>query len=217
MELDLTSVMVVAEGVARDGSYSAWHGAHAGIGTLPLLLFGTEEQKQKYLPKLATAEMVAAYCLSEPQAGSDALAARTRADLSPDGTHYILNGQKMWITNGGIRGSLHRLREGRRRTVLGVSGGARLARRFHRRRRTEDGDQGQFHHGRLSRQRSSAGREPARRNRPRPHHRVQHSESRPSEARARSRVGGCQATCWRYRSIMPKSARRSASPSPSSA
>jgi alkylation response protein AidB-like acyl-CoA dehydrogenase len=94
-------MMVVAEGIARDGSYAAWHGAQTGIGTLPLLLFGTEEQKQRYLPKLASAEMVAAYCLSEPQAGSDALAARTRADLSADGTHYVLNGQKMWITNGG--------------------------------------------------------------------------------------------------------------------
>jgi alkylation response protein AidB-like acyl-CoA dehydrogenase len=101
MELDLVSALVVAEQIARDASYSGWHGAHAGIGTLPLLLFGTEEQKAKYLPKLSTAEMVAAYCLSEPHAGSDALAAKTRADLSPDGTHYILNGQKAWITNGG--------------------------------------------------------------------------------------------------------------------
>src|SRR5208282_5053551 len=102
MEMDMTSMMVVAEGLAREGSYSAWHGAHTGIGTLPLLLFGTEAQKAKYLPKLATAEMIAAYCLSEPQAGSDALAARTRADLTEDGKHYILNGQKMWITNGGF-------------------------------------------------------------------------------------------------------------------
>jgi alkylation response protein AidB-like acyl-CoA dehydrogenase len=101
MEMDLTSVMVVAEQFARDGSFAGWHGAHAGIGTLPLLLFGTEAQKQKYLPRISSCEMVAAYCLSEPQAGSDALAAKTRADLSPDGTHYILNGQKMWITNGG--------------------------------------------------------------------------------------------------------------------
>jgi alkylation response protein AidB-like acyl-CoA dehydrogenase len=101
MEMDLASAMIVAEGVSKDGSYSGWHGAHTGIGTLPLLMFGTDEQKQRYLPKLASAEMVAAYCLSEPQAGSDALAARTRADLSPDGKHYILNGQKMWITNGG--------------------------------------------------------------------------------------------------------------------
>jgi alkylation response protein AidB-like acyl-CoA dehydrogenase len=101
MELDFTSAMIVAENLARDGSYSGWHGGHSGIGTLPVLLFGTEEQKERYLPKLATAEMVGAYCLSEPQAGSDALAARTRADLSEDGTHYVLNGQKMWITNGG--------------------------------------------------------------------------------------------------------------------
>ena len=101
MEMDLASAMIVAEGVAKDGSYSGWHGAQVGIGSLPVLLFGTEEQKQRYLPKLATSEMVAAYCLTEPQAGSDALAARTRADLTPDGKHYVLNGQKMWITNGG--------------------------------------------------------------------------------------------------------------------
>jgi len=93
---------VVTELLGRDGSYAASHGAHAGIGTLPLLYFGTEEQKQKYLPRLASAELVGAYALTEPQAGSDALAALTRADLSPHGTHYILNGQKMWITNGGI-------------------------------------------------------------------------------------------------------------------
>ncbi len=101
MELDLTSMMIVAERLSRDGSYSAWHGAHTGIGTLPLLFYGTPEQKQRYLPRLAKAELIAAYCLSEPQAGSDALAVKTRADLSEDGTHYILNGQKMWITNGG--------------------------------------------------------------------------------------------------------------------
>ena len=101
MEMDLVSDMIVAEGLAKDGSFCAWMGAHSGIGTLPLLLFGTEDQKQRYLPKLATAEMVAAYCLTEPHAGSDALASKTRADLSPDGKHYILNGQKMWITNGG--------------------------------------------------------------------------------------------------------------------
>jgi len=101
MELDLSSSMVVAEELARDGSFAGWHGAHAGIGTMPLLLFGTEAQKQKYLPRLSTAEMVAAYCLTEPHAGSDSLAAKTRADLTPDGKHYVLNGQKMWITNGG--------------------------------------------------------------------------------------------------------------------
>lgn len=101
MELDLTAMMIVAEQFARDGSFAAWHGAHAGIGTLPILLFGTPDQKQRYLPGLSSAELIGAYCLSEANAGSDALAAKTRADLSADGTHYILNGQKMWITNGG--------------------------------------------------------------------------------------------------------------------
>lgn len=101
LEMDLASVMIVGEHLGRDASYGSWHSAHTGIGTLPILFFGTEEQKQKYLPRLAKAEIVAAYALTEPWAGSDALAIRTRADLSQDGKHYVLNGQKMWITNGG--------------------------------------------------------------------------------------------------------------------
>jgi alkylation response protein AidB-like acyl-CoA dehydrogenase len=101
MELDLPSLLIAAEYLGQDASYAAWHGAHSGIGTLPLLYFGSEEQKLRYLPKLASAEMIAAYALTEAHAGSDAQAARTRADLSADGTHYLLNGQKMWITNGG--------------------------------------------------------------------------------------------------------------------
>jgi alkylation response protein AidB-like acyl-CoA dehydrogenase len=101
MEMDLPSVMVVAEVMGRDASYAGWHSAHTGIGSLPILFFGTEQQKEKYLPRLVRGELLAAYALTEPLAGSDALAARTRADLSPDGKHYILNGQKMWITNGG--------------------------------------------------------------------------------------------------------------------
>jgi alkylation response protein AidB-like acyl-CoA dehydrogenase len=101
MAMDLPSLMVTAERLGRDGSYGGWHSAHTGIGTLPIVYFGNEQQKRKYLPKLAKLEMLAAYALTEPLSGSDALAARTRADLSPDGKHYILNGQKMWITNGG--------------------------------------------------------------------------------------------------------------------
>jgi alkylation response protein AidB-like acyl-CoA dehydrogenase len=101
MEMDLPSVMVVAEVMGRDASYAGWHSAHTGIGSLPILFFGTEQQKEKYLPRLVSGELLAAYALTEPFAGSDALAARTRADLSPDGKHYVLNGQKMWITNGG--------------------------------------------------------------------------------------------------------------------
>jgi alkylation response protein AidB-like acyl-CoA dehydrogenase len=101
MEMDLPSVMVVAEVMGRDASYAGWHSAHTGIGSLPILFFGTEQQKEKYLPRLVRGELLAAYALTEPLAGSDALAARTRADLSPDGKHYVLNGQKTWITNGG--------------------------------------------------------------------------------------------------------------------
>jgi alkylation response protein AidB-like acyl-CoA dehydrogenase len=101
MEMDLPSVMVVAEVMGRDASYAGWYSAHTGIGSLPILFFGTEQQKQKYLPKLVQGELLAAYALTEPLAGSDSLAARTRADLSPDGKHYVLSGQKMWITNGG--------------------------------------------------------------------------------------------------------------------
>ncbi len=101
MEMDLSSVMIASEHLARDGSYGSWHSAHTGIGTLPVLFFGTDEQKRRYLPRLANAELLAAYALTEPLAGSDALAVRTRADLTADGKHYVLNGQKMWITNGG--------------------------------------------------------------------------------------------------------------------
>jgi alkylation response protein AidB-like acyl-CoA dehydrogenase len=101
MEMDLPSVMIAGEHLARDASYGSWHSSHTGIGTLPVLFFGNEEQKRKYLPKLAKVELLAAYALTEPLAGSDALAVRTRADLSVDGKYYVLNGQKMWITNGG--------------------------------------------------------------------------------------------------------------------
>jgi alkylation response protein AidB-like acyl-CoA dehydrogenase len=101
LEMDLASSLIAGEQMARDASYAGWDSAHTGIGTLPILYFGTPEQKRRYLPKLASAEMIAAYALTEPHAGSDALAARTRADLTLDGKHYILNGQKMWITNGG--------------------------------------------------------------------------------------------------------------------
>ncbi len=100
LEMDLATQTLVSECLGTYASFSTTYGAHAGIGTLPIVFFGTEEQKLQYLPKLGSAELMAAYCLSEPQAGSDALAALTRAELSPDGRHYVLNGQKMWISNG---------------------------------------------------------------------------------------------------------------------
>jgi butyryl-CoA dehydrogenase len=98
-EMDKISSAIIADRMAKCGSFVVSMGAHAGIGTLPLVFFGTGEQKKKYLPKLATAEMIGAYALSESTSGSDALNSRTRAVLSPDGKHYILNGEKMWITN----------------------------------------------------------------------------------------------------------------------
>ena len=100
--LDKISATVLAEKLAGYASFAVSHGGHAGIGTIPIVYFGTEAQKKKYLPKIASGELLSCYCLSEPQAGSDSLAARTRAVLSPDGKNWILNGQKMWITNGGF-------------------------------------------------------------------------------------------------------------------
>ena len=100
--LDKIASTLLTEKISIYGGFATTHGAHAGIGTLPIVYFGTETQKKKYLPKLATAEYIGAYCLSEPQAGSDAQNSLTRAELNAEGTHYILNGQKMWITNGGF-------------------------------------------------------------------------------------------------------------------
>jgi alkylation response protein AidB-like acyl-CoA dehydrogenase len=100
--LDKIAATILTEKISIYGGFATTHGAHAGIGTLPIVYFGTEEQKNKYLPKLASGEFIGAYCLSEPQAGSDAQNSLTRAVLNPEGTHYILNGQKMWITNGGF-------------------------------------------------------------------------------------------------------------------
>jgi alkylation response protein AidB-like acyl-CoA dehydrogenase len=102
LELDKISSIIISEEMARDGAWSATLGAQAGIGILPIAFFGTEAQKEKYVPRLASAEWVGAYCLSEATSASDALNAKTRAVLSPDGKHYILNGTKHWITNGGI-------------------------------------------------------------------------------------------------------------------
>jgi len=98
--LDLISAAYVGEQIAMNPSFGGSLGAHTSIGTLPLVYFGTADQKARYLPRLSNGELIAAYALTEPQSGSDALAARTTATLTPDGRHYLLNGQKMWITNG---------------------------------------------------------------------------------------------------------------------
>jgi len=102
MGMDFKTSLLSTERLGKGYSFSVAYGAHTGIGTLPILYYGNEEQKAKYIPKLATGEWKAAYCLTEPGSGSDANSGKTKAVLSEDGKHYILNGQKMWITNGGF-------------------------------------------------------------------------------------------------------------------
>jgi len=102
LEMDKVTSAVIADHIAKYAGFATTWGAHSGIGLLPIVYFGTEAQKQKYLPKLATGEIVGAYALSEASSGSDAMNCRARAQLSPDGKHYILNGEKMWITNAGF-------------------------------------------------------------------------------------------------------------------
>src|ERR1700756_131411 len=102
MQMDKVTSAIIADRLAKYGGFSTTWGAHTCIGTLPIVYFGTEEQKKKYLPKLASGEIIGAYALSESSSGSDALNCRTRAALSADGKHYLLNGEKMWITNAGF-------------------------------------------------------------------------------------------------------------------
>jgi len=102
LEMDKVTAAVIADHIAKYAGFATTWGGHTGIGTLPIVYFGTEEQKQKYLPRLAAGEIVGAYALSESTSGSDALNCRTRAVLSSDGKHYVLNGEKMWITNAGF-------------------------------------------------------------------------------------------------------------------
>jgi alkylation response protein AidB-like acyl-CoA dehydrogenase len=100
--MDFNTSMLIAEEFGKGFSFAVAITAHTGIGTLPILYYGNEEQKAKYLPKLATGEYKASYCLTEPDSGSDANSGKTKATLTDDGIYYLLNGQKMWITNGGF-------------------------------------------------------------------------------------------------------------------
>jgi len=102
LEMDKVTAAVIADHIAKYAGFATTWGGHTGIGTLPIVYFGTEEQKKKYLPRLAAGEIVGAYALSEASSGSDAMNCRARAQLSSDGRHYILNGEKMWITNAGF-------------------------------------------------------------------------------------------------------------------
>lgn len=102
LEMDKVTAAIISDRISKYAGFTTTWGAHTGIGTLPIVYFGTEEQKKKYLPRLASGEIVGAYALSEASSGSDALNCRARAQLSPDGEHYLLNGEKMWITNAGF-------------------------------------------------------------------------------------------------------------------
>jgi hypothetical protein len=102
MSLDTNTNTLICDAMGPSGAFTVSYAAHTGIGMLPILYFGTDQQKEAFLPRLITGELKAAYCLTEPGSGSDALAAKTRADLTADGKHYLLNGQKMWISNAGF-------------------------------------------------------------------------------------------------------------------
>jgi len=102
LEMDKVTAAIIADHIAKYAGFATTWGGHTGIGTLPIVYFGTEEQKKKYLPRLAAGEIIGAYALSEASSGSDALNCRARAELSKDGKYYILNGEKMWITNAGF-------------------------------------------------------------------------------------------------------------------
>src|SRR2546428_9863075 len=102
LEMDKVTAAIIADHIAKYAGFATTWGGHTGIGTLPIVYFGTEEQKKKYLPRLAAGEIVGAYALSEASSGSDALNCRARAEFSKDGKHYVLNGEKMWITNAGF-------------------------------------------------------------------------------------------------------------------
>ena len=182
MELDTVSSVLVAEHISKNGSFGASFGAHSGIGTSPIVFFGTEAQKAKYLPRLARAELIGAYALSEAHAGSDALAARCRAELSPDGNSYVLNGEKMWITNGGFADlfTVFAKVDGEKFTAFlveksfsGVTPGPE---------EKEDGDSWQLDHAPDSHRLPGADRERTPRGGPRTCGGLQHSEHRPAEA-----------------------------------
>ncbi len=162
LELDKATSMLVAEKIAPSGSFSVAFACHTGIGTLPLIYYGTPAQKERYLTRLISGEWIAAYCLTEPGSGSDALGARTTATLSEDGQYYLLNGTKQFITNGGFAEPVYRLRQNRQETFYGLSGREGFRGAGGRCRGEKAWHQGLIHHPGDSRQRPGPGGEPAR-------------------------------------------------------
>ena len=192
LEMDKVTSAVVAESISKLASFSVAFSAHAGIGTLPIVWYGTDAQKRKYLPKLATGEWIGAYALSESSSASDAMNCRTRAVLSPDGKHYVLNGEKMWITNSGFADLF---------TVFAKVDGEKFS-AFLIERNTPGFTVGPEEHKLGIRGSSTcpliladcrgAGGKPARRSRQRPPHRVQHSQHRPLQTGRRLRGRSAQ-------------------------
>ena len=215
-EMDKTSSAIIADYMAKYGSFMVSMGAHSGIGTLPLVFFGTEAQKKKYLPRLATGEIIGAYALSESTSGSDAMNSRTRAVLSPDGKHYLLNGEKMWITNAHFADlfTIFAKIDGEKFTAFlvekdfpGFSVGAE---------EKKMGIRGSSTAPLILNECQGAGGERARRDRQGPHHRVQHPERRPLQAGRQLRRRGAHFAADTP-SPTPKSAKPSARASPTSA
>ena len=185
---DKTSSSLITEAASRQGSFAVSFGAHVGIGTMPIVLFGTPEQRQKYLPKLATGELIAAYALTEPGSGSDALAAKTKAVKSADGNIVEADRVEAVHHQRGLRRSVHRVREGRRRAVHRVPRRARRARPHHRPRGAQARHPRQLDLPAVPRGLHHPDRYRAGGDRPGAQDRVQHPQHRPLEAGRR--VGG---------------------------
>ena len=212
VDLDKIATLIVSEKIAEHGSFAATFGAQANLTILPIYMFGTEAQKQKYLPGLVSGELVGSYCLSESGSGSDALAAKTRAMKQPDGS-FIISGEKMWITNGGFADVLPRLCQGRRRALHRLHRRAQVARRVERQGRTQArparlvDDAGDPAGG------QGAGRCGAGRDRQGPQGGLQRAELRPLQAR-RHVLGRRQAHHRRSGQVCgrPQAVRRGRSP-----
>ena len=181
--LDKVSGCLVSEKSARDGSFAVSFMGHTGIGTLPIVYFGTEAQKKKYLPKLASGEWISSYSLSEASSASDAMNAKARAVLSPDGNELDPERREDVAHQRGLRRRLHHLRQGRRRTLHRLHHREGHARRVAGRRGEEDRHQGQLHPAAHPAGRADPPGEPAGGDRQGPQDRLQHPEHRPLQAR----------------------------------
>ncbi len=182
--MDKITSTLITDHLSVLASFSTAFGAHIGIATLPLVWYGTEEQKQRYLPKLATAEWIGAYALSEATSGSDAMNIRTRATLSADGsTYYVLNGEKMWITNCGIAGLYTVFAKIDGEKFSAFLDRARHSRPDRRRRGAQAGHSRLVHLPARAAGLQGSGREPAWRAGQGPPHRLQRAERGPLQAR----------------------------------